>query len=774
MAVIGTAVPRKEDPRLLRGRGAFTDGFHARGELWARIVRSPVAHGTVRTVDVTRARQARGVAAAVTAAELPPGLAIPIRLALRGLPLTDYLQPVLAAGVVRYVGEPLAVVVAGDAYAAEDAAELVDLDIEPLPAVLDAAAAAGDGSPRLFPAGNVAADVTLDYGDPEAAFARAAHVAETEIEIGRHTAVPLEPRALLAEPDPRTGGLSITGMTKVPVFNRDVLAAMLGIDETLIHVRAIDAGGGFGVRGEFYPEDYLVPWLARTLGRPVKWAEDRAEHLVAVNHSRQQVHRIRGAFDGNGRILALADDILHDNGAYCRTHGITVPELTVAMLPGPYRVPAFRGRIRVLLTNKTPCGTYRAPGRFEGTTAREQLLDMAADQLGIGRAELRRRNLLRPDELPCRRPLTTLGTDVVLDTGDYPALLAAAEAEAARLGYQALVAQGREAGRRRGLGLAVFLEKSGLGPQETADVMVSKTGTVHVHSGGTSLGQGIETVLAQIAADALGIGMDMVRVVNGDTALQPYGSGSWASRTTVVAGNAVHAAAAAVAGRARQLAARMLEAAEDDLVAADGMIAVRGDPRSAVRLAQIAGAAAPAGGHLRPGEPAGLAARRRFDVTHMTYPYGVHIAVAEVDPGTGEVRVLRYLVAYEVGRAVNPVLVEGQLRGGVAQGIGGSLLEEFSYDETGQPQAVTFMDYRMPTAAEVPPIDVLVTQQARSPGNPLGVMGAGEGGISAAGAALASAVRDALGLAGSVGRLPLTPVRVTALTGATPRPENRR
>ena len=774
MAVTGTAVPRKEDPRLLRGRGDFADGFHARGELWARIVRSPVAHGTVRAVDVTRARRAGGVAAAVTAAELPPGLAIPVRLALRGLPLTDYLQPVLAAGVVRYVGEPLAVVVAEDAYAAEDAAELVDVDIAPLSAVLDAAAAARDGAPRLFPAGNVAADVTLDYGDTEAAFARAAHVAETEIEIGRHTGVPLEPRALLAEPDPRTGGLSITGMTKVPVFNRDVLAGMLGIDETLIHVRAVDAGGGFGVRGEFYPEDYLVPWLARTLGRPVKWAEDRAEHLVAVNHSRQQVHRIRGAFDGSGRILALADDILHDNGAYCRTHGITVPELTVAMLPGPYRVPAFRGRIRVLLTNKTPCGTYRAPGRFEGTTAREQLLDIAADQLGIGRAELRRRNLLGPDELPCRRPLTTLGTDVVLDTGDYPALLAAAEAEAARLGYSALVARGREAGRRRGLGLAVFLEKSGLGPQETADVMVSKTGTVHVHSGGTSLGQGIETVLAQIAADALGIGMDMVRVVNGDTALQPYGSGSWASRTTVVAGNAVHAAAAAVAGRARQLAARMLEAAEDDLVAADGMIAVRGDPRSAVSLAQIAGAAAPAGGHLRPGEPAGLAARRRFDVTHMTYPYGVHIAVAEVDPGTGEVRVLRYLVAYEVGRAVNPVLVEGQLRGGVAQGIGGSLLEEFSYDETGQPQAVTFMDYRMPTAAEVPPIDVLVTQQARSPGNPLGVMGAGEGGISAAGAALASAVRDALGLAGSVGRLPLTPVRVTALTGATPRPENRR
>jgi aerobic carbon-monoxide dehydrogenase large subunit len=765
MTLMGTSVPRKEDPRLLRGRGAFTDGFHARGELWARIVRSPVAHGTVRAVDVTGARRASGVAAVVTAADLPPGLAIPVRLALRGLPLTDYLQPVLATGVVRYVGEPLAVVVARDAYVAEDAAELVDIDIEPLPAVLDAEAAAGDGAAWLFPAGNVAADVTMDYGDPEAAFAGAARVVETKIEIGRHTGVPLEPRALLAEPDLRTGGLTIIGMTKVPVFNRDVLAAMLGIDETLIHVRAIDTGGGFGVRGEFYPEDYLVPWLARTLGRPVKWAEDRAEHLVAVNHSRQQVHRISAAFDAAGRILALADDILHDNGAYCRTHGITVPELTVAMLPGPYRVPAFRGRIRVLLTNKTPCGTYRAPGRFEGTTAREQLLDMAADRLGIGRAELRRRNLLGPGELPCRRPLTTLGTDVVLDTGDYPALLAAAEAEAARLGYGALVAQGRDAGRRRGLGLAVFLEKSGLGPQETADVVISKAGTVHVYSGGTSLGQGIETVLAQIAADALGVGLDAVQVVNGDTALQPFGSGSWASRSTVVAGNAVHAAATAVACRARELAARMLEAAEDDLVAADGTITVRGDPRSAVTLAQIALAAAPASGYLRPGEPAGLAARRRFDVTHMTYPYGVHIAVADVDPGTGAVRVLRYLVAYEVGRAVNPALVEGQLRGGVAQGIGGSLLEEFSYDEAGQPQAVTFMDYRMPTAAEIPPIDVLVAQQAPAPGNPLGVMGAGEGGISAAGAAVAGAVRDALGLAGSVGRLPLTPARVAALAG---------
>jgi carbon-monoxide dehydrogenase large subunit/6-hydroxypseudooxynicotine dehydrogenase subunit gamma len=309
----------------------------------------------------------------------------------------------------------------------------------------------------------------------------------------------------------------------------------------------------------------------------------------------------------------------------------------------------------------------------------------------------------------------------------------------------------------------VFLEKSGLGPRDTADVAVSETGTVRVFSGGTSLGQGIETVLAQIAADALGVDPQAVDVVNGDTELQPFGTGSWASRSTVVAGNAVHQAASAVRARATQLAARMLEAAEDDLVLTDGTVSVRGDPAVAVGLGDVARAAAPASPYLRPGEPTGLAARRRFDVTHMTYPYGVHFAVVEVDPGTGRVRVLRYLVASEVGRAINPMLVEGQLRGGAAQGIGGALLEEFTYDEAGQPQAITFMEYQMPTAADVPPIDVLLAQLAPSPGNPLGVMGAGEGGISAAGAAVASAVRDALGLAGGVTRLPLTPPRVCRL-----------
>jgi aerobic carbon-monoxide dehydrogenase large subunit len=764
MTSVGTSAARKEDPRLLRGLGRFGDDISASGQCWARVVRSPVAHGRLRSVDTRCADRAAGVITVVTAADLPPGLAIPVRLPLQGIDLTEFLQPVLAADVVRYVGEPLAVVLAEDPYAAEDAAELIDIDIDEEPAVLDARRAVADGSAGLFPSGNVAADFTLGYGDVDAAFARAARAVEISIDTGRHTAVPLEPRALLADVDRRSGALSIFGMTKVPVFNRDVLASMLGVDETLIHVHAVDAGGGFGVRGEFYPEDFLVPWLARRLGRPVKWAEDRAEHLVAVNHSRQQSHRIAAAFDADGMITALRDDVLHDNGAYCRTHGITVPELTVTMLPGPYRVPAYRGRIRVVLTNKTPCGTYRAPGRFEGSTAREQLLDVAATELGIGRVELRRRNLLAAHELPHRRPITTLGTDLMLDAGDYPGLLDAAITEATRLGYGDEVSRGRRQGLLRGLGVAMFLEKSGLGPQETADVMVTGGGAVRVLSGGTSLGQGIETVLAQIAADALGVGPALVSVVCGDTDLQPFGMGSWASRSTVVAGNAVHAAAHAVRQRVTQLAARMLEVAGDDLVVSGGTVSVRGDPAASVTLAEVARAAAPASGYLQPGEPAGLSARHRFDVTHMTYPYGVHIAVVEIDAGTGLVRVLRYLVAYEVGRAVNPTLVEGQLRGGAAQGIGGTLLEEFGYDESGQPQATTFIDYRMPTAAEVPPIDVLVTQDSPAPGNPLGVRGAGEGGINATGAVLASAVRDALGLAGSVGRLPLTAARVQALT----------
>ncbi|MCE7005231.1 xanthine dehydrogenase family protein molybdopterin-binding subunit [Kibdelosporangium philippinense] len=745
MTSIGERVPRKEDPRLLRGLGRFGDDQDRQGQLWLRVVRSPVAHGHL--ISISRPNGAK----VITAEDLPPGLRIPVRLTVQGIDLSDYLQPVLAADEVRYVGEPVAVVAADDPYEAEDLAELVQVDIAELPVTVDTA----DGVQ--------AAEFELGYGDVDAAFDDPAHVVSIKFDVGRHSAVPLEPRALLADVDLATGALQIFGMTKVPVFNRDVLATMLGIDENLIHVHAMDAGGGFGVRGEFYPEDFLVPWLAWTLRRPVKWVEDRAEHLVAVNHSRQQEHTITAAFDAEGTLLGLKDDVLHDNGAYARTHGIIVPELTLAMLPGPYRVPAFHGRIRVMLTNKTPCGTYRAPGRFEGTSVREQLLDVAADAIGIDRVELRRRNLLTADELPHTREMSTLGTDVVLDSGDYVGLLDKAMVEADRLGYYAQLESLKAQGHTAGLGVAMFLEKSGLGPQETADVTIGTSGDVRVYSGGTSLGQGIETVLAQVTADALTVDPDVITVINGDTMLQPFGGGSWASRSTVVGGSAVHRAATAVRERAVQMASRMLEVSEDDLEVTAGSIGVKGAPGSSVSYAEVAKACRPGSRYLQADEPAGLSARRRFEVEHMTYPYGVHVALVDVDTGTGQVKVVRYLVAYEVGRAINPTLVEGQLLGGVAQGVGGALLEEFRYDEAGQPQAVTFMDYLMPTAAELPQIDILVAQDAPAPGNPLGVKGAGEGGLTAAGAAIAGAIRDAVGLAGPVGRLPMTAERVRGL-----------
>ncbi|GAA4830986.1 xanthine dehydrogenase family protein molybdopterin-binding subunit [Saccharopolyspora rosea] len=744
--VVGARVRRHEDDRLLRGLGRFADDVDRLGQVHVRFVRSTAARAEITGIDTSAARAVPGVVAVVTGhdlADLPP---IPIRLP-RGDEPDGCLQRVLPTDEVRYVGEPVAAVVAEDPYTAEDAAELVVVQHRELPVVVDASHAAPVST------------LDVGYGDVDAAFAAAAHVVEIDVEIGRHAAVPLEPRGLVAEHSEADGTLQVWGATKVPVFNRDVLARMLGMPAERVRLHAVDAGGGFGARGEFYPEDLLVPWLARRLRRPVKWTEDRAESLVALNHSRQQRHRVAAAFDADARLLALRDHVVHDNGAYLRTHGLLVPELTVGMLPGPYRVPAYRARLDVVLTNKTPCGTYRAPGRYEGTFAREHLFDVAADRIGVDRAELRRRNLLRADEIPHVRPLRALGTDVVLDAGDYPALLETA-LERTR-GWREEVARLRARGHHAGYGFAVFLEKSGLGPHETADVIVERSGRVRVHSGGTSLGQGIETVLAQIAAERLGVDHTRVDVVNGDTELQPHGLGSWASRSTVLAGNAVDLAATAVLDRARAVAARLL-GAPPDLLDHDGDGFAVGDRR--VGLAELAAACAPGSPHLTAGEEPGLRARRVFEVDHMTYPYGVHVALVDVDPGTGRVAVPRYLVAYEVGRAINPALVEGQLVGGVTQGLGGAVYERFHYDAQGQPQATTFLDYLVPTAAEAPGlVDVVVTEDAPSPDNPLGTKGAGEGGITAVGAAVANAVRDALGLTGDVGRLPLSPSRVHGL-----------
>jgi aerobic carbon-monoxide dehydrogenase large subunit len=762
VSAVGRRIGRLEDRRLLRGLGHFVDDVNRTGQLWMRVLRAPLAHARIEGIDAEAALALPGVEAVLTGEDVEGVPSIPVRTATEHR-LDEFLQPVLARERVRYVGEPVAVVLAEDPYLAEDAAELIEVDYEALPVALDARTAVEADAPRLRDeASNEAATLSMGYGDVEEAFRRAARVVEAEVKIGRHSGVPLETRGLVAEYDRGDDHLTIWGSTKVPHFNRRVLSRLMEMPLSRISMKKSDAGGGFGVRGEFYPEDFLVPYLARETGRPVKWIEDRQENLVATNHSREQTHRLQAAFDGENRLIGLRDEVWHDNGAYIRTHGIIVADLTLAMLPGPYRVPAYEGTAHVALTNKTPCGTFRGPGRYESTFAREHLLDVAAAQLGVSRLELRRINLLDPSEIPHARGLSTLSTDVILDAGDYGGLLEKALVQSGFEDWEREVRRLREEGRLVGTGIGYFLEKSGLGPYEEAAVEVDPTGSVRVLTGGASLGQGIETVLAQIAAEELEVPPEGIEVVHTDTDLLPDGVGSWASRSTVVGGSAVMLAAKATAEKALRVAAEMLEASVEDLRLGPSRVEVAGSPDRHLSLGEIAAACDPQRSAAM-GEEPGLGARRTFTVDHMTYPYGVHLAQLEVDPETGGVEIRRYFVAYEVGRAVNPTLVEGQLIGGAAQGIGGALLEEFRYDASGQPLASTFIDYLEPTAAEVPRVGTLICEDAPSPDNPLGVKGAGEGGVVGCGAAIASAVEDALGMPGEISSLPITPDRVRTL-----------
>jgi aerobic carbon-monoxide dehydrogenase large subunit len=755
MGYVGQSVRRLEDVRLLRGAARFVDDVDLPGQLHLVVVRSQEAHGTLRTIDVSEARALPGVHAVWTGANIATLPRIPLRLQLTDDGFGDVLQPLLAIGKVRYVGEPVAVVVAEDPYLAEDAAEVVDVDITPLPVVLDAHDRDQPG--LIHDRGNEVTTLTMGYGDVPGAQRDAAHVVELDAQMGRHTAVPLETRGAMAAWDVACEHVTIYGMTKVPHFNRRVLADMLAVPVTHIHTRSTDAGGGFGVRGEFYPEDALVPLLARELRRPVKWVEDRAEHLVACNHSRQQRHRIVVTFDEDLRITSLSDEVWHDNGAYLRTHGVTVPELTATMLPGPYRIPSYHVDVHVVTTNKTPCGTYRAPGRYEGTFAREAAFDKAARELGVSPLELRHRNLLTPDELPHTRPLSALGTSMVLDESDYPRLLVRALSESGFAEWEREAADARRQGRLVGAGMACVLEKSGLGPYETAAVELHVDG-VHVHSGGASVGQGIETVLAQIAADALGADYDSIHVVHGDSDVVPDGVGSWASRSTVVGGSAVLQAATDLRAKITSAAAMLHGVPPGEIVVSGGVVHVGEVAMTLPELARVCGE------DPRLRHEFGLVLRGDavFTVDNMTYPAAVHLAQVEVDAATGVTSVLHYHVAVDVGRAINPKLIRGQVLGGIAQGLGGALLEEFTYTPEGQPQTTTFMDYLLPSAAEMPArVGVTISEDSPARGNPLGARGAGEGGVTGVGAAIANAVMDATGL--TIDTLPLSPARVRYL-----------
>jgi len=727
----------------------------------AAILRSTCAHARIVRIDTEAASKAPGVIGVFTAADMPNVRTIPMRTGrVPGLERSQ--QTPIAKDKVRYVGDPVAVVVAEDRYLAEDALEFIEVEYEPLGVVTDPREAMQPGAPRLHDtvSENIAANFQVNVGNLDAAMAEAELVLEEEFSVQRHAAVPLETRGLVAEFDEGRGVLTVWGPTKMTHANWRILSELLNLPQSSIHFIEPDVGGGFGARGEFYPEDFLIPFVAVRSRRPVCWIEDRSENLKATNQSREQKHRVRIGVKKDGTIVAMEAEILFNMGGYTRTHG-AVPAISAsAMLRGPYRIKNYRCNVFCVLTNKTPGGTYRSPGRYEANFVRERMLDLVAHRLGLDPADVRRRNFIRPEEMPYDHGPHPFHY-MVYDTGDYPAQF---ERALERIDYEGLKSTceaARKEGRAVGVGIGCFVETSGIGPWEYARVEIDNAGKVVLYSGCNSVGQGVDTVLSQIVADELQVRLEDVRVVHGDTAQVPYGNGSNASRTTVMAGSAAVGASRKVKDKLLRVASAALEIDPEDLLLADGKVGARGAPERSLSYAEIAQLAAP-GPALKKGFKPGISEEDFFATDQRPFPYGVHIAVVEVDRETGVVKVLDYLIAEDVGRKINPMLIEGQMAGGLAQGIGGALLEEFVYDTDGQPLSTSFMDYLIPTAMEVPRAQFLSTEDFPTPLNPLGVKGAGEGGIAAVGGALANAVSSALAV--EVTRLAMKPEYLMDLT----------
>lgn len=759
MNYIGRSVKRLEDLPLITGKGRFAADISFPNQCYMRVVRSPFAHGKLGNIDLSEALAQEGVIAIWTGkdvADIPP---IGFRLT-KLVDLEPYRQTILAQDRVRYVGEPIAVVFAETQAQAEDAAEVVFAEIDDLPAITRAIDPVGEFAPGRMTEASI---VRKAYGDIDEAFRRAAHVVELELYVGRHSGIPMETRGAIARFDESRQVLEMHGAAKVPHWNRATISKLLGLPLEGMHLYEGHVGGGFGIRGEVYPEDVLTCLAALRLKRPVKWIEDRKEHLLAANHSRDQHHRIRAAVDANGFILGIDDDFFTDQGGYVRTHAATVTDLACAMLPGPYVVPAYRAAGHIRLTNKTPAGTYRAPGRYETTFVRERLLDAVGQKVGIDPIEVRRRNFIPLDQIPFARGIDTLGTEVTYDSGDYLGLMNHALQKAGYEEMKKAAAERRAKGELVGIGVGYFVEKSGLGPMDEVDISVGEDGHVTVITGVASIGQGVETSMAQICAERLGCSIDQITVIHGQTDLIGHGMGAFASRVTVMTGSAIHIAAGELRDRALQTAASLLQVPEAELEIDEGVISRKGEAQGpSVTLADVARALRP-GSSLLNGKDPGLKTVAQFTADHMTYPYGFHIGQVRIDPETCGVEIEKYLVAYDIGKSVNPMLVEGQLVGGACQGIGGALYEQFVYDEQGQPLATSFMDYVMPTITEMPQVDTLVREDAPSPLNPLGVKGAGEGGTNAVGAALAGAIDDALQMPGAITKLPVGPATIYEL-----------
>ncbi|MCS5657943.1 MAG: xanthine dehydrogenase family protein molybdopterin-binding subunit [Dehalococcoidia bacterium] len=756
---IGAPITRVEDFRFLTGQGKYLDDIKLTGMLHAAILRSNHGHALIKSIDTTAALALPGVEGVFTYDDIASiAKVIPVRVfEIPGL--DQYLQVPLAEQKVRYVGEPVAMVVAINRYVAEDALELIAVDYDPLPAVTDLREALKDEVLLHEETGtNLAGSYELDTGDIEEAFRNAEYVRKEEFRTHRHTGNPLETRGLLADFDKESGELTVWGPTKVPHFNRAILANHLEIPEENIHFIEPDVGGGFGIRGEFYPEDFLIPFASMQLGHPVKWSEDRMEHLISANHSREVVCEVELAAQKDGTILGMRANIYGDMGAYVRTHGCVVPALTAGMLTGPYRIPSYHADFNCVMTNKTGTGTYRAPGFYEACFIRERLLDMAAEDLGLDPAEFRRINLIQASEMPYTVGVTRIdGRMTVYDSGDYPSAFNRALEE---IGYESIKGSSGpdEHGRYHGVGVASYVEPTGFGPYEGARIAATKDGLVEVYLGITTLGQGHETVMAQICADSLGVPMEQVRIFHGNTDYLPASIGTFGSRATVMAGSAIHLASQSLQAKMLSIAAGYMDTETTSLEFSNGRVTRKAAGESADELdvAQIV-ALAESGAEVD-GDETPVEATEYFKVEEWTYAYGSHVAHVAVDPETGKLDVLRYVVVEDVGRCINPLTMHGQSVGGAVQGIGGTVLEELVYDESGQLVSGSFMDYLLPTSQDVPNIDSIILEEAPSPLNPLGVKGAGEGANLATGAALANAVADALSDFGvHITHLPLSP-----------------
>ena len=771
-AVFGESVKRVEDPALLRGEAGFIDDISLPSMVEAAFVRSPHAHAGIRGIDAGSAMALPGVHAVLTIDDLRPYLETEFLVV--GLPSSSYQQdrnrPALAGDEVVYVGEPIAVVIAEDRYIAEDAAQLVVVDYDPLPAASDCRDALAEGAPRVHQDAkdNLLAEFNMGYGDIDAAFASAAHIYAESITQHRGGSHSIECRGAIASHDPGTDQLTLWVSSQMPHSTLRVLVDMLGRDENQMRVVTPDIGGGFGPKLVVYQEDVVVSVAAMIVRRPVKWIEDRREHFIATTQERDQYWEVEIAVDGEARILGLRGSIIHDHGAYT-ARGINLPQNSAESFPGPYEVPAFQMNTKLALTNKVPVTPVRGAGHPQATFTIERLMDRVARELGLDRAEVRRRNLIQAQDMPYTRPLKTRGgLAVVLDSGDYPK---SQEDSLARAGWDQFPARqlaARADGRYIGIGLANFVKGTGRGPFEQVTVRIGTSGRVHVYTGGTAIGQGTKTMLAQIVAEQLGGDMENVTVTTGDTAATALGIGTSNSRLTVVAGTSAHVAAGKVADKALQIAAHVLDAPVEDLEIDGTAIHVKDRPgrisNVRVELGALAHAMAGTPGYTLPGGMGpGLEATENVILDSKTFASGTAVVEVEVDVETGGVKILNYVLAHDCGRIINPMIVDGQAIGGTAHGIGNALYEWMGYDENGQPLTTNLADYLLVTATEMPRID-LIHHQSPSPLNPLGVKGVGECGVVPAPGAIISAVEDALAPFGvHIDRAPISPPQILAL-----------